>query len=373
MRDFEHYAPPCGLSVPLLTILDREGRVSETDQRALVRYTLQNSRGADILFAAGTTGEWDKLDNRSRQRVSEITVDECRRMRTPGKAAEAWVGITAHTRSETLENLAHAISIGADAAVVAPLSIHDLESVLEFMIREIGGFFDRTGRHIPIFLYDNADIVAPGHAPHLHTRDVKRMSRLDYVRGIKVTASKQVLGNYTRAASHYNRTGEFAIYVGNAYLIFDLFAPANGLRGRLREYWNRYLTRRAVPAGVVAGPANVMPCEWQRGWRACRAGDESLMRNYGAILSELRSSCEFSRANGPYRPTIACLKACLAELGVVSSDAVAEGTPRLTAEERIELTQRFARLSQKAAAILEPQWRSSVDSHLRDEPMAQHA
>src|SRR5216684_156663 len=68
MRDFQHYAPPAGLSVPLLTILDRDGRVSETDQRALVRYTLQNSRGADILFAAGTTGEWDKLDNRSRQR-----------------------------------------------------------------------------------------------------------------------------------------------------------------------------------------------------------------------------------------------------------------------------------------------------------------
>src|SRR5260370_20665832 len=55
MRDLEHYAPPAGLSVPLLTILHRDGRVSETAQRPLVRYTLQKPRGADSLFAAGTT------------------------------------------------------------------------------------------------------------------------------------------------------------------------------------------------------------------------------------------------------------------------------------------------------------------------------
>ena len=69
---------------------------------------------------------------------------------------------------------------------------------------------------MPLFLYDNADIAAPGKAPHLHTRDVKQMSQLDYVRGVKVTAGKTVLGNYTRAASHFKRGGEFAIYPGNA-------------------------------------------------------------------------------------------------------------------------------------------------------------
>ena len=61
------------------------------------------------------------------------------------------------------------------------------------------------------------------------------------MRGIKVTAGKAVLGNYTRAASHFKREGEFAIYAGNAYLIFDLFAPPDGRRrGGLRSTWNRY-------------------------------------------------------------------------------------------------------------------------------------
>ena len=37
------------------------------------------------------------------------------------------------------------------------------------------------------------------------------MSRLNYVSGIKVTAGKAVLGNYTQAASHLKRKGEFGL------------------------------------------------------------------------------------------------------------------------------------------------------------------
>ncbi len=224
MSSLEPHIPPRGLSVPLVTILDRQGRVLEDSQRELVRFVLQDGAGADIVFAAGTTGEWDRLDNQRRQLVSRLTVEECRNVRRV-KPIEAWAGITAHTRAETLENLIHAIDIGADAAVLAPLSVADMDDPVDFVTREVGQLFDRRAARVPLFLYDNADIAAPGKAPHLRTRDVKRMSQLDYVRGIKVTASKKVLGNYTRAASHFKRSGEFAIYAGNAHLIFDLFKP----------------------------------------------------------------------------------------------------------------------------------------------------
>jgi hypothetical protein len=56
-----------------------------------------------------------------------------------------------------------------------------------------------------VYLYDNADIAIDPRVPHIRTRQVKAMSRLDFVRGIKVSASKKVLGNYTRAAAGFVR------------------------------------------------------------------------------------------------------------------------------------------------------------------------
>ena len=254
VNSLDDYLPRPGLSVPIVTILDARGRILEDQQRAVVRFALQDGAGADIIFAAGTTGEWDRIDNSRRQAVARIAIDECRRARaSAAKKIEAWAGITAHTRADTLDNLTHAIHAGADAVVVAPLSINDVDNPAEFVERDIGAVFDRAGRMIPLFLYDNADIAAPGKAAHLHTRDVKAMARLPYVRGIKVTASKSVIGNYTRAASHFKAGHEFAIYAGNAYLIFDLFAPPEGVGDRMRHYWNRYLTQRTRPYGVVAG------------------------------------------------------------------------------------------------------------------------
>ena len=356
------YVPRPGLSIPLITVLDSEERIVEAEQRALVRFTVQDGAGADVLFAAGTTGEWDRMDNPRRQEVSRIVLDECRRCAPREHPVEVWFGITAHTRRETVENLVFALEHRADAAVVAPLSIRDLDGPAEFVERELGGVFERAGRAIPVFLYDNSEIHAPGQALHLHTRDVKRMSQLDYVRGIKVTANKSVLGNYTRAASNFKLAHEFAIYAGNPLLIFDLFAPAEGVAGLARRYWNRYLTQHSLPYGIVAGPANPMPREWQRAWQVCRARDAALMRRYRAVLEGFRDACSFTRASGVYQPAIACFKAALAELGVLSSDAVARGTPSLSEAERREFARRFNELRARSAETLEPGWTSQTAS-----------
>ncbi|MGH7934508.1 MAG: dihydrodipicolinate synthase family protein [Candidatus Binataceae bacterium] len=351
-------AARAGLSIPIVTVLDRNGRVLADEQRAVVRYAAQEGSGADIVFAAGTTGEWDKLDNPRRQLVARITVEECRRSSRGSHAVEAWVGITARTRGETLANLDHALDIGADAAVVAPLSISDVLEPADFVIRDISALFGRRGRRLPLFLHDNADFAAPGKAPHLHTRDIKKMSRLDYVRGVTVTAGKMVLGNYTRAAAHFKRRGQFGLYPGNAYLIFDLFAAPAGVGGRMRHYWNRYLTHNALPDGIVASAANVMPREWQRAWQVCRASETPLMERYGLIMNDFRTACDFSRAGKPHRPTVACLKAALSDMGVCTSDAVASGTAPLQETERREFLRRFKDIRRRAAATLEPEWLS---------------
>ena len=102
-REAKRYVPNAGLSVPVVTILDRTGEVLEDEQRAVVRWAVQDGHGGNIIFAAGTTGEWDKLDNPRRQQIARVVVDECRRINAAGVAVEAWVGITGHTRAETLE------------------------------------------------------------------------------------------------------------------------------------------------------------------------------------------------------------------------------------------------------------------------------
>ncbi|MDO8434211.1 MAG: dihydrodipicolinate synthase family protein [Candidatus Binatus sp.] len=363
MQTLDQYIPRPGLSVPIVTILDARGRVLESEQRAVVRFAIQNGNGADIIFAPGTNGEWDRIDNAQRQAVARIATDECRRASvSAAKKIEAWAGITAHTRAETLDNLIHAIDSGADAAVVAPLSIADVEHPAPFVERDIGAVFERAGRAIPLFLYDNADIAAPGKPTHLHTRDVKLMSRLPYVRGIKVTASKSVIGNYTRAASHFKASHEFAIYAGNAHLIFDLFAPPEGIADSMRHYWNRYLTQRTRPYGVVAGPANAMPREWQRAWQVCRSADSELMHLYAQVIGDFRSACTFKRGGKPYRPTIACLKLALKQLGVITSDVLGDGTPSLNDEERHEFMIRFSKLRDNSAAVLERGWVSEPDA-----------
>jgi dihydrodipicolinate synthase/N-acetylneuraminate lyase len=358
------YVPHPGLSIPLVTVLDAAGRVVEDEQRALVRFAIQDGFGADVLFAVGTTGEWDRLDNPRRQDAARVVADECRRISPDARPVEVWIGVTAHTRAETLENLDHAIRIDADAAVIAPLSIRDADDPVEFVSREMGAVFERAGRAIPVFLYDNAEIAAAGKAPHFHTRDVKEMSRLSYVRGIKVTASKSVLGNYTRAASHFKLAHEFAIYTGNPLLCFELFAPPAGFGGTARHWWNRYLAQRSLPYGVVAGPANAMPREWQRAWQVCRAQNVELMAVYRRALEEFRDACLFPRATGPFSPAIACLKAALGEAGVIASEAAAPGTPTLTEDERREFGNRWRRLRAEWAELLEPSWLSQCGEGL---------
>jgi dihydrodipicolinate synthase/N-acetylneuraminate lyase len=356
--------------VPIVTVLDRAGRIIRDEQRAVVRYAIQGGAGADIIFAAGTTGEWNRLDPERMQSVAQIAVEECHRAAREGVPVEAWVGITAASVADTLDNLDHALAIGADAVVVAPLSIADAESPVDFVNRVMSGAFARHGRSLPVFLYDNADIAAPGKAPHLHTRDVKALSQLPYVSGVKVTASKVVLGNYTHAAAHFKHRGEFAVYPGNGYLIFDLFRPARGVSGRARNYWNRYLTRNSLPHGVVAAAANVMPREWQRSWQVCAEHDLTLIERYQEIVARFPEACEFDRGGKRMKLTIACLKAALKELGVCTSDAVAPGTPALDASERHEFLRRFRTLRRHGAATLEPQWSSTTEFAVPMRPRA---
>jgi dihydrodipicolinate synthase/N-acetylneuraminate lyase len=363
IRTVEDSRPKPGLSVPVLTILDEEGGLLEEDQRAVVRHVVQDGWGADIIFSAGTTGEWDKVDNETRQAVIRVCAEEVAKLNThlvPGASlvqgesnrVESWAGVTAPTAHETLSNLEFAIECGVDAAVLAPLSIQGVDDPVRFVLRDVADLLDARSRRIPIFLYDNADIAIDPKVPHIRTKQVKAMSRLDFIRGIKVSASNKVVGNYTRAAKNFKDRGEFGIYVGNAKLIFDIYRPYHGWTGTIREHWDRWRRSGGVPVGVVSGPANAMPREWAFAWQVCRAGDEERMDSAQRIVDAFRDR---TVAAGGKR-TLACLKRALYREGVISSACVAPGTPELTRVDAERFDEAFEEVKALAASELAENW-----------------
>jgi dihydrodipicolinate synthase/N-acetylneuraminate lyase len=327
------------------------------------RHNVQGGLGADIIFAAGTTGEWNRIQNNERQRLIRIESDEISRLNRDmnvnnGMPVEAWAGVTAETRAETIANLECCLDANIHAAVIAPLSIRDLTDVVTFFQREVSDLFDRRGRSLPIFLYDNAEIAVNPRISHIHTRDVKRLSRLPFLFGIKVSASRRVLGNYTKGALHFKDKGEFGIYIGNAMLMFQLFKLDDGILGRVREYWNRYLLHNDLPIGVVAGPANVWPREWQRAWRACFAGDDQLMPAYNLAFDRFERACIFNQNGISQAKMLACLKFALKLEGVIDSDLVATGTPALTEDDRRTFSDEYRKIRQQLATCTDPHWNS---------------
>jgi dihydrodipicolinate synthase/N-acetylneuraminate lyase len=367
-----NYIPKKGLSIQAITVIDDAGRVIASEQRQVFRHLIQNGYGANVIFGVGTTGEWNRLANEERQRVMEIEVGEVRRaneeLRAQGRSeVGAWVGINGSTRAEVLSNLDAAIQLGADAAVIAPLAIRDLDEqeIVRFFHRDLTGLIEAAPRPMPVFLYDNADIAA-GQTPHIRTRIVKDLSRLPWVVGIKVSAPRRVLGNYTKAALHYKQPGEFGIYIGKAMLIFDLYRPSQSFLGRLREGWHTYLLHDALPVGVVAGPGNALPRQWQKAWRACWAGDEEQMDFYRDLCASFEAICAFEESGQRVKKTIACLKQALALDGVISSSSVARGAKALSETQMKIFSDNYRLLRERMRREVEPLWQTAVDSsHLK--------
>ena len=357
MRSVEQTRPKPGLSVPVISAVDEDGSLREEDQRAAVRFVIQEGFGADVIFAAGTTGEWDRIGPAAQRAVIQIACEEVAKANArlgAGDAArvECWAGVTAHAPRDTLENLDFAIAQGVDAAVLAPLSMRELGDPVRFVMRDVADLLDARAHRIPIYLYDNADIAADPSIPHIRTRQVKALSRLDFVRGIKVSASLRVLGNYTQAAQGFRERGEFGIYVGNAMLIFDIFRPRHGWRGMLSEHWQRRRMRGGIPIGVVSGPANALPREWARAWQVCRAGDAQRMASVRRVLDAFRDATRSAAG----KRTIACLKRAMRRQGVIASAAVAPGTPALARPDAERFDALFDGVRELAARELLPTW-----------------
>ena len=173
MRSLEETRPRPGLLGAGGDGARRHGALIEEDQRALVRFVIQDGFGADIVFAAGTTGEWDRVGNDVRQRVVQICAEEVAKcnaaLARTRRPVEAWAGITAQTPQQTLENLDFAIAHGADAAVLAPLSIQGVDDPVRFVARDVADLLDcALATHPGVSLRQRRHRDRPARPPHPH-------------------------------------------------------------------------------------------------------------------------------------------------------------------------------------------------------------
>ena len=207
-------------------------RSLEDDQRAVVRHVVQDGYGADIVFAAGTTGEWHRLANPLRQQVVRVCAEEVAKLNATlpaGRARRRGLGRhhRPHARGDAREPaLRRALGLrrrGAGAAL-------DPRPPRPGALRGArGGRPARRGSRAASRSTSTTTPTSPPtrRCPHIRTRQVKALSRLDFVRGIKVSAPRKVMGNYTKAAASFNERGEFGIYVGDALQIFEHLPPAH--------------------------------------------------------------------------------------------------------------------------------------------------
>ncbi|MBW2421682.1 MAG: dihydrodipicolinate synthase family protein [Deltaproteobacteria bacterium] len=334
---------PTGLSVPIVTALDSDGQLIESDQRALVRHVIQHGRGADMVFYMGTTGEWDRVPNALRQSVIRICADEVARVNVELSDVRAapvasWAGVTAPNPEETLANLACALDAGADGAIVAPLAIRGVDDPLRFLREDVGDVLAAQARQLPVFLYDNADIAVDPARPYLSDEEAAAISRLDFVRGIKVSAPIDVVDQHLRVNAGRG-ADEYGVHVGYGSLVFELFARPES-------------ESEARPSGIVCGPANCLPREWAHAWRSCVAGDREAARRAKGVVDLFRE-LTFTPDG---RRTIAVLKRALLLDGVLSSDALAEGTPALGDADRARFDAGYAALRADASDRMAAPW-----------------
>jgi dihydrodipicolinate synthase/N-acetylneuraminate lyase len=348
-----------GLNIPIVTALDQAGEIVESDQRRIINHTIQNGRGADSLFICGTTGEFNRITNKQRQKLLEIGVRETRHANSSLKEdaipVEAWVGVTAETKAKTLENLELAAELEADMAVIAPLAIADLApaEVFEFFENEVAKI-SRSQKFLPIALYENPDIVA--HADEmilLPLSCINALRQLPSVVCLKASTTREVLLGYMKAFATSDESEMFPLYFGNAPLIFEMdeMQREAGID-----------SQQSPVAGVVSGTANLFPSEWRQVWSAAVNGEKEKSAAYRQAFADFEKLTAFGSPQGKVSKLIAGIKQAMYSEGIIDSPYVAQGTPALTADEAKQLTDGLAPVLSELRTKVNPQYFSANET-----------
>lgn len=251
-----------GVTVPLVTPFDEDGRLDEGSLERLTEHLIE--KGVQCLYPAGTTGEMMYLTVEERKRLAEIVV------RKSGGRAVVYVHTGAWNLEDTIALSRHAAEIGADGiGVVTPAFFKLTEEELFHYYKAVS---DSVPEDFPIYLYGIPQCAVNDLTPELAGRIADACSN---VIGIKYSYN-----DMSRIQKFMTlRDGTFSVLCGPD----DLFA----------------VTCFAGGDGTVSGNANVIPEHYEALWEAIRQKDvkraETLQRRTNVLNQVLSSSQNIAR------------------------------------------------------------------------------
>ena len=175
MRSVEETRPRPGSRCPSSRVLDEAGDAGRgRPARARALRDPGRLRRRRRLRRGHHRRVGPRCDNAVRQRVIQVCAEEvakanARAGREPGRARRDVGRASPRRRARDAREPRLRDRAGADAAVLAPLSIRGIDDPVRFVARDVADLLDARARRIPVYLYDNADIaVDPQRPAHPH-------------------------------------------------------------------------------------------------------------------------------------------------------------------------------------------------------------
>ncbi len=192
---------PCGIIIPVITPVDREGRFNEPAYRKLLAYWHDN--GIHGVFPFGTTGEFYAFSDETFERMLAVTVENSHGM-------TVYAGANHITPDGVLKLARIAERVGANAlSVLTPMFVSQTQSEIYNYYRRIA-----EGTPLPIIVYNNR----PKTNVHVAPETVARLAEIPNILGVKdSTGDMTNAEEYIRLTRHRD---DFHVLMGRDTMIY---------------------------------------------------------------------------------------------------------------------------------------------------------
>ena len=277
-----------GIVVPIITPMNEDETINEQELRSQVNRMIEN--GIHGIFPFGTNGEGYILDEKEKEQVLSIVIDEVKG-RVP-----VYAGTGCISTRDTIRQSLMGKSLGADVlSIITPSFAAASQNELYEHYKTVAAAVD-----MPIVLYNIPARTGNALAP----ATVARLSKIDNIVGAKDSS-----GNFDNMLQYIEQTRDrkdFSILSGNDSLIL----------------WNLL----AGGTGGIAGCANVYPKNMASIYDRFAAGDLDGARKAQDAIRSFRNCFKFGNPNTIVKTAVAFLGypvgKCRAPFNQVSAEGV---------------------------------------------------
>lgn len=277
-----------GIVVPIITPMNEDETINEQELRSQVNRMIEN--GIHGIFPFGTNGEGYILDEKEKEQVLSIVIDEVKG-RVP-----VYAGTGCISTRDTIRQSLMGKSLGADVlSIITPSFAAASQNELYEHYKTVAAAVD-----MPIVLYNIPARTGNALAP----ATVARLSKIDNIVGAKDSS-----GNFDNMLQYIEQTRDrkdFSILSGNDSLIL----------------WNLL----AGGTGGIAGCANVYPKNMAAIYDRFAAGDLDGAKKAQDAIRSFRNCFKFGNPNTIVKTAVALLGypvgKCRAPFNQVSAEGV---------------------------------------------------